>query len=90
VSRNFRRPGPRALEPAESLTLSTGIQVGRHRIQGISDEFVPVICELDVLNPVFAIADGDTILMAQKLAATLGLGVGVSAGANFLEAVRAR
>jgi cysteine synthase len=35
-------------------------------------------------------ADGDAILMAQKLAATMGLGVGVSAGANFLGAVRAR
>ena len=78
------------LEPAESPTLSTGIKVGRHRIQGISDEFIPVICELDALDPVLAIPDGDAILMAQKLAATLGLGVGISAGANFLGAVRAR
>jgi cysteine synthase len=78
------------LEPAESPTLSTGIKVGRHRIQGISDEFIPVICELATLDPVLAIADGDAILMAQKLAATLGLGVGISSGANFLGAVRAR
>jgi cysteine synthase len=77
------------LEPAESPTLSTGIKVGRHRIQGISDEFVPAICDLHSMNTVIAISDGDAILMAQKLASALGLGVGVSSGANFLGAVRA-
>ena len=77
------------LEPAESPTLSTGKKVGRHRIQGISDEFIPPICELASLDSVLAIADGDAILMAQKLAACLGLGVGISSGANFLGAVRA-
>ena len=30
-----------ALEPANSPTLSTGHKVGKHRIQGISDEFIP-------------------------------------------------
>jgi len=29
------------LEPAESPTLSTGCKVGHHRIQGVSDEFIP-------------------------------------------------
>jgi cysteine synthase A len=77
------------LEPAESPTLSTGIKNGRHRIQGISDEFVPAICDLKSMNSVIAIPDGDAILMAQELASTLGLGVGVSSGANFLGAVRA-
>jgi cysteine synthase A len=77
------------LEPAESPTMSTGIKVGRHRIQGISDEFVPAICELKSMDAVIAIPDGDAILMAQKLASSLGLGVGVSSGANFLGAVRA-
>jgi len=77
------------LEAAESPTMSTGIKVGRHRIQGISDEFVPAICELKSMDAVIAIPDGDAILMAQKLASSLGLGVGVSSGANFLGAVRA-
>jgi len=31
------------LEPRESPTLSTGYKVGSHRIQGISDEFIPAI-----------------------------------------------
>jgi cysteine synthase A len=77
------------LEPAESPTMSTGIKVGRHRIQGISDEFIPAICDLKSMDAVIAIPDGDAILMAQKLASSLGLGVGVSSGANFLGAVRA-
>src|SRR5215831_6965072 len=32
--------------------------------------------------------DGDAIIMAQKLAASLGLGVGISSGANFLGALK--
>ena len=34
-----------------------------------------------------AVDDGDAILMAQKLAAEIGLGVGISSGANFLAAL---
>lgn len=72
------------LEPAESPTLSTGHKVGVHRIQGISDEFIPAIVKLDQLDRVVSVPDGDSILMAQKLANQLGLAVGISSGANFL------
>jgi cysteine synthase A len=75
------------LEPAESPTLSTGHKVGSHRIQGISDEFIPAICDLGKLDEVIRVSDGDSILMAQKLASELGLGVGISSGANFLGAL---
>jgi cysteine synthase A len=75
------------VEPAESPTLSTGHKVGKHRIQGISDEFIPAIVDLSALDEVIAVSDGDSILMAQKLAAKLGLAVGVSSGCNFLAAV---
>ena len=34
------------LEPANSPTLTTGHCVGKHRIQGISDEFIPPIVDL--------------------------------------------
>src|SRR5436190_1657585 len=70
------------VEPAESPTLSIGHKVGHHRIQGISDEFIPALVELDSLDEVLAVHDGDAILMAQKLAGELGLGVGISSGAN--------
>ena len=76
------------LEPSNSPTLSTGHKVGKHRIQGISDEFIPAIIDLDMLDEVIGVDDGDAILMAQKLAADLGIGVGISAGANFLGALK--
>ncbi|HKP37679.1 MAG TPA: PLP-dependent cysteine synthase family protein [Pyrinomonadaceae bacterium] len=75
------------LQPAESPTLSTGRKVGHHRIQGISDEFIPSILQLGKLDSVVSVHDGDAILMAQKLATSLGLGVGISSGANFIGAL---
>jgi cysteine synthase A len=78
------------LEPAESPTLSTGHKVGQHRIQGVSDEFIPAIVDLQKLDKVISVSDGDAILMAQKLAAGLGLAVGISSGANFLGALMAQ
>ena len=75
------------VEPANSPTLSTGHKVGKHRIQGISDEFIPPIVHLEQLDRVIAVDDGDAIIMAQRLASELGLGVGISSGANFLAAL---
>ncbi len=76
------------LEPAESPTLTTGYKVGSHRIQGISDEFIPAIVQLDQLDAVVQAHDGDAILMAQKLSRELGLAVGISSGANVIGAIR--
>jgi cysteine synthase A len=94
VSHCFQKFSPTTrifpVEPAESPTLSTGHKVGTHRIQGISDEFIPDILKLSSLDQILAVSDGDSILMAQKLAATLGLGVGISSGCNFLAAVMAQ
>lgn len=78
------------VEPAESPTLSTGHKTGNHRIQGISDEFIPKIVDLAKLDKVIGVSDGDAILMAQKLASELGLAVGISSGANFLGAIKAQ
>jgi len=72
------------LEPSNSPTMSTGYKVGAHRIQGISDEFIPPIVRLAELDEVLAVDDGDSIIMAQKLASELGIAVGISSGANFL------
>nr|WP_225876460.1 pyridoxal-phosphate dependent enzyme [Pedobacter psychrodurus] len=76
------------LEPAESPTLTTGYKVGSHRIQGISDEFIPEIVKLSELGEVIQVNDGDAILMAQKLAKKLGLAVGISSGANVIGAIK--
>lgn len=78
------------LEPANSPTMKTGYKVGKHRIQGISDEFIPSIVKLDKLDDIIDVDDGDAIIMAQRLASTLGLGVGISSGANFIGALIAQ
>jgi len=80
--------GIHPLEPSNSPTLRTGHRVGKHRIQGISDEFIPPIVDLEFLDDVIDVDDGDAIVMAQKLARELGLGVGISSGANFLGALQ--
>ena len=91
VGRYLRSRNPRVrihpLEPAESPTMSTGHKVGHHRIQGVSDEFVPAIVRLDQLDDIVAVPDGDAILMAQRLAHR-GLAVGISSGANLLGALK--
>jgi len=92
VSRYLRLKNPEIrvhpLEPAESPTLTTGYKVGSHRIQGISDEFIPEIVKLEELDQVLQANDGDSILMAQKLASQLGLAVGISSGANVIGAIK--
>lgn len=75
------------LEPADSPTLRTGSKQGRHRIQGISDEFVPSIVRLAELDRIVDVWDGDAICMAQRLASELGIAVGISSGANLLGAL---
>ena len=87
-----RRAGAKVypLEPSNSPTMSTGHKVGKHRIQGISDEFIPPIVDFAFLDDVLAVDDGDAILMAQALASSLGLAVGISSGANFLGALLAQ
>jgi len=76
------------LEPANSPTMRTGHRLGKHRIQGISDEFVPSIVKLDELDPIVDVWDGDAILMAQLICSSLGLAVGISSGANLVGAVQ--
>ena len=76
------------MEPSSSPTMSTGYKVGHHRIQGISDEFIPEIVKLNELDSIIDVDDGDAIVMAQKLASQLGLGVGISSGANFIAALK--
>ncbi len=76
------------VEPIESPTLSVGHKCGQHRVQGLSDEFIPAILNLSELDGVIGVNDGDAILMAQKLSRQFGLGVGISSGINLVAAIR--
>ena len=92
VSRYLQEKDPgitaHPVEPAESPTLSTGHKVGAHRIQGVSDEFIPEIVKLDQIGSIIDVHDGDAILMAQRFCQQFGLGVGISSGANLIAAVK--
>ena len=93
LAKAFKAANPdciaRPLEPKNSPTLSTGYKTGAHKIAGISDEFIPPICKLDELDKVVSVDDIDSIIMAQKLSRELGIGVGISSGANFIGSVMA-
>lgn len=77
------------LEPLNSPTLSTGYKTGSHRIQGISDEFIPEIMKLGECSGIVSVDDIDSIIMAQMLSRKLGISVGISSGANMLGALMA-
>ncbi|MCA8959715.1 MAG: cysteine synthase family protein [Planctomycetes bacterium] len=76
------------LEPANSPTLRTGTRTGKHRIQGISDEFIPQIVRLAELDRIIDVWDGEAIAVSQALAHRFGLGVGISSGANLHGAIQ--
>lgn len=78
------------LDPSNSPTLISGGKItGPHRIAGIGDEFIPKIINLSELDDIIMVEDGDAINMAKKLASDLGIGVGISSGANFLGVLKA-
>lgn len=54
-----------------------------HKIQGIGDEFVPPIYNSNLVDAICDITDEQAIYFAKLLAQELGLGVGISSGANF-------
>ena len=76
-----------ALEPDKMPLLSGGNIIGDHKIEGIGDEFIPKLVDFDLIDKVISINDLDAINMSRILASKLGLGVGISSGANFLASV---
>ena len=76
-----------ALEPDKMPLLSGGKITGEHKIEGIGDEFIPKLVDFNLIDKVIRINDLDAINMCRILASKLGLGVGISSGANFLASV---
>ena len=76
-----------AMEPKQMPIMSQGIDTGKHRIEGIGDDFIPSIVDTSVIDSIVTVDDEDAINMARILARKFGLGVGISSGANLIAAV---
>lgn len=76
-----------AIEPENLPIISKNKIYGQHKIEGIGDEFVPKLLDKNIIDNIILINDEDAINMTNLLAQKLGLGVGISSGANFLGAV---
>jgi cysteine synthase A len=95
VGRCFRARNPScrivAVEPSESCTLLCG-EVGQHKIEGISDGFVPGIFarHRHLIDQIVPIDSSAAIAEMRRLARQHGLFAGPSSGANMLAARRLR
>lgn len=77
-----------ALEPEKMPIISEGKIIGQHKIEGIGDDFVPELYDKKLIDDVFLINDEDAINMSRRLSKELGLGVGISSGANLIGAIK--
>ena len=87
LKEKFRNLKVYAMEPENMTLLSKNKKISRHKIEGIGDDFLPELIEKDLIDKVITINDEEAINMSRRLACELGLGVGISSGANFLASV---
>ena len=76
-----------ALEPDKMPIISQNKMIENHKIEGIGDDFVPDLLDKSMLDEIILVNDDDAVNMSRKLAKELGLGVGISSGANFIAGV---
>ena len=76
-----------ALEPDKMPIISTGKMISNHKIEGIGDDFVPDLVEKEAIDDIILVNDDDAINMSRRLSAELGLGVGISSGANIIASI---
>ena len=76
-----------ALEPDKMPIISGGEIQGQHKIEGIGDDFVPDLLNRKKIDEIILVNDDDAINMSRKIARKLGIGVGISSGANLIGAV---
>lgn len=79
-----------ALEPDKMPLLSQNKVIGNHKIEGIGDDFIPKIVNKTMIDKIILVNDEDAINMARKIALNLGLGVGISSGANMIASILAK
>lgn len=73
-----------AIEPENMPLISGGKVKGAHKIEGIGDDFIPKLVDKNLIDKIFLINDEDAMQMARIISRKLGIGVGISSGANFI------
>lgn len=73
-----------AIEPDKMPIISKNKIISGHKIEGIGDDFIPDLVDKNIIDKIFLVNDDDSINMSRKLSRDLGLGVGISSGANML------
>ena len=76
-----------ALEPEKMPIISKNKIISEHKIEGIGDDFAPDLLDKTMLDEVILVNDDDAINMSRRLAKELGIGVGISSGANFIAGI---
>ena len=76
-----------AIEPDKMPLLSGGKPMGQHKIEGIGDDFIPDLVDINKIDKIIQINDDDAINMSRKISKQLGIGVGISSGANLIGSV---
>lgn len=95
VGQAFRAANPDvrvvAVEPEESCTILCG-ETGHHRVEGISDGFVPGIVDRHraLIDEIVSVTSADALAAMKKLAREHGMFVGPSSGAHLVAAKRLR
>jgi len=76
-----------AIEPDKMPLLSGGKVLAQHKIEGIGDDFIPELVNQNKIDKIIKINDDDAINMSRKLSRQLGIGVGISSGANLIGSI---
>ena len=76
-----------AIEPDKMPLLSGGKALSQHKIEGIGDDFIPDLVDRDKIDKIILVNDDDAINMSRIISKKLGIGIGISSGANFIGSV---
>ena len=91
IGRKIKREYPgaiiAAMEPDKMPLLSQNKIISNHKIEGIGDDFVPDLVDRNLIDKVIIVNDDDAVNMSRLLSKKLGIGCGISSGANFLASV---
>ena len=76
-----------AIEPDKMPLISKNKIIDNHKIEGIGDDFIPDLLDKSLLDEILLVNDEDAINMSRRISKELGLGVGISSGANIIASI---